>query len=391
MNLNKKKSNKRLSKKKINKISNKKNKNNFQKKNFQKNKSLKKYDKLSVKDRLNNVHPLKLFSKDELIKYYKETHKYYSKCILKEFEIDKLYKNNYQNIYSNKQIKTLWNLSKNDRNIGHRLLSMLTKRMNPSSYINIVNILNKFNKDEDIYNKLHKIYLIDDENREKKELCSLVERKSTLFYEKIMDYIINIKQKDEVVIDNYLDIGCGNCKVTEQFGKYLGLKNENIYGADFSEFDEQTYKINKNIQFTLLKNNYKKLPYETNSISLISLVNVIHHVNNLNILLQEVRRILKPNGILMIIETDVLDYVDYMLLDIEHLLYHFVYNKNRKLDLKLTDLKDTESNYFNWLSLDLILKEYNFSYKYSSYLSRKFKFEINNNREFIAFYMFDNN
>ena len=35
----------------------------------------------------------------------------------------------------------------------------------------------------------------------------------------------------------------------------------------------------------------------------------------------------------MIIETDVLDYVDYMLLDIEHLLYHFSKFVNRKLDL----------------------------------------------------------
>ena len=385
MNLNEK-SNKKSNKKskKINKkskISNKK---------LHKKSSTQTYGTLNIKKRLNNVHPLKMFSKKDLIDQYKKSQEHYSKCMIKEFEYSKSYQEEYQNIYSNKQIKTLWKLSKNNRNIGHRLLSMITKRMDNRSYGNIINMLNKLDKDDDIYNKLHEIYLVDDKNKVKKDICPLVDFKSTLYYDKIMNFIVINQKEKNIIIDSYLDIGCGNCKVTEKLGKLFGLNSENIYGADFSEFDEQKYTKEKNINFTLLEKNYTKLPYDTNSMSLISLINVIHHVSNLNVLFKELKRILKPNGILMIIEPDVLDYIDYMFIDIEHLLYHFVYNKNRSDNLKIKDLKDIESNYFNWISLDLILKEYGFKYKYSHYLSRKFKYDISYNREFFTFYMVNN-
>jgi ubiquinone/menaquinone biosynthesis C-methylase UbiE len=353
--------------------------------NKKSNKKSAKPQKLSIKKRLNKIHPLKMFSKKELMDHFTESHKYYSKCMLKDFELNNLYQNNYQNVYSNKQIKTLWNLSKNDLNIRHRLLSIITKRINPNSYNVVLNILNKYDKDEDIYNKLHKIYLNNDKNRKRKEICPLLEFKSSLFYEKIMNFVI--KNNNKIIIDNYLDIGCGNCKVTEKIGKLLGLDNENIHGVDFLEFDEQKYSKEKNINFKLLEHNYKSLPYEDNSISVITLINVLHHVDNLNILLKEIKRILKKDGILMIIEPDVFDYVDYMLLDIEHLLYHFVYNKNRDENLKIKDIKDISNNYYNWISLDIILKEYGLKYKYSNFLSRKFKYEISSNREFFSFYM----
>jgi len=347
----------------------------------------KKYKK-NVKKRLNKIHPLKLYSKNDLIKQYKLSNKYYSECLLKEYKNMKLYQGEYQDIYSNKQIKTLWKLSKKNRMIGHRLLNMLTKRINIRSYNFVINILNNVDTDVDIYNELRKVYLIDNRkySNKKKKICSTINLKTSLYYDKIKNYIPKFEKEFNFNLTNYLDIGCGDCIVTEKLGKLLGLKSKNIYGVDFNEFSEQQYKINNNINFTILQKNYKKLPYNDNSISFITLINVLHHVDNLDILLSEIKRILKPSGILMIIEPDVVDYVDYMISDIEHLLYHFVYDNNRKDNLHIKDLKDIKANYINWLSLDLILKEYNLNFVIGNYLSRNFKYQMNYNREFWAFY-----
>ena len=406
-NINKKRTNNKIDKKSNKKFKKQKSNKKFKKqksnKKFKKQKSNNKIDKkntntkidkkrtnknISIKNKLGVVHPLKLYSKDELIEQYKASNKYYSHCLLKEFKYNKLYQQEYQDIYSNKQIKTLWKLSKKNRSIGHRLLNMLTKRMNIRSYNFVINILNNLDTDVDIYNELRKVYLIDNKkcsNKEKK-LCTKKNLKTSLYYDKIKNYIPKFEKEFNFNLTNYLDIGCGDCIVTEKLGKLLGLEPKNIYGADFNEFSEQQYKINNNINFTILQKNYKKLPYDDNSISLISLMNVLHHVDNLDILLSEIKRILKPSGILMIIEPDVIDYVDYMLLDVEHLLYHFVYDNNRKDNLHIKDLKDIKANYINWLSLDMILKEYNLNFVVANYLSRSFKYEMNYNREFWAFY-----
>lgn len=384
--IKKQKTNKKFKKQKSNTKIDKKNTNaKIDKKNTNKKRTKK---NISIKNKLGVVHPLKLYSKDELIEQFKASNKYHSHCLLKEYKYNKLYQQEYQDVYSNKQIKTLWKLSKKNRSIGHRLLNMLTKRMNVRSYNFVINILNNVDTDVDIYNELRKVYLIDNKkcsNKEKK-MCSIKNLKTSIYYDKIKNYISKIEKKFNFNLTNYLDIGCGNCIVTEKVGKLLGLESKDIYGVDFNEFSEQQYKINNNINFTILQKNYKKLPYNDNSISLISLINVLHHVDNLDILLSEIKRILKPDGILMIIEPDVLDYVDYMILDIEHLLYHFVYDDNRKDNLHIKDLKDIKANYFNWLTLDLVLKEYNFNFETANYLSRSFKYEMSYNREFWAFY-----
>lgn len=125
----------------------------------------------------------------------------------------------------------------------------------------------------------------------------------------------------------YLDIGCGTCKKTVTFGKYLKLDYSSIYGCDIAKWGPYGQNRKKPVQFSLIQNN--KLLYEDNFFQVVTVIFTLHHVESLNIFLKEIYRIIKPNGYLIIIEHDSYNDFDKILLDIEHKMYGVIYDKRK--------------------------------------------------------------
>lgn len=142
-------------------------------------------------------------------------------------------------------------------------------------------------------------------------------------------------------INNYLDFGCNNGYNTRCFGKVLGAKN--IYGCDIGKF-----AIPEIIFDTVIDG--KPLPYPDNHFEVISIVHVLHHVTDINYLLKEFRRILKPYGIIVLMDHIIWNDMDCMLVDIEHWLWNTV---NTGAEGKVSDEEGefTVKHYINYVNI----------------------------------------
>lgn len=101
--------------------------------------------------------------------------------------------------------------------------------------------------------------------------------------------------------DNVLDIGCDNASHTIKCSK----RCKKIIGFDYNE---NSLKIAKN---RVKKNNIKnikimkhnaeeKFPFQKNSFDKILFLDVLEHLNKRDFVLGEMRRVLKPNGMLLL-------------------------------------------------------------------------------------------
>lgn len=89
------------------------------------------------------------------------------------------------------------------------------------------------------------------------------------------------------------DIGCGNGELITEISRD-GYKT---YGADISEKRVQNL-INKGINAVCAKG--EKLPYECNSMDVVCSLECLEHVFNPIEVLNEIKRILRPNGLLFL-------------------------------------------------------------------------------------------
>lgn len=121
-------------------------------------------------------------------------------------------------------------------------------------------------------------------------LTPYVKTREDVAFELIGDY----KGKKNI----YLDLGCGEGdlvgRLTSHFDKLIG-----------SDIADNRLKIarkkNKSNKITFINNDLdKKLPYKDNSFDVITCLSVIEYVFDVYEFMKEVRRVLKPGGILIL-------------------------------------------------------------------------------------------
>lgn len=165
--------------------------------------------------------------------------------------------------------------------------------------------------DKEIYSKLATLRtnetesVSDDEKKHKpsKSKNPNVNKKIPYKYKERWEVIRNSIKNANASITQYLDYGCGECDVTEFLGKKLNLKKANILAVDIEGWMGELYDEpkSKKITFTKIKID-GQLPYKDNSIDLITLFQVLHHIPDMNKAFVEINRVLKPGGIIIIRE-----------------------------------------------------------------------------------------
>ncbi len=175
-------------------------------------------------------------------------------------------------------------------------------------------------------------------------------------------YHLSIKTLKQYLNDGVkiLDIGCS----TGNFLGFLSKKYSNLelYGVDISKrmIDIAKRKF-PNINFTTADVHHLK--FDKNYFDIIVMIESFHHFKNQNEVIEKVSYILKPNGVLLIIEPD-----------IESKLINVVINLLKKFSI------EKESEFHKKDELENILKRYKFSlekfnklYGNSIFLFRKAK------------------
>jgi ubiquinone/menaquinone biosynthesis C-methylase UbiE len=290
-------------------------------------------------------------------------------------------KDEYISPYSNLQIFTLCNLSKKNKlDILSRLISLTMKRFNSRLYEKVYNILNQNTNDINIYNELYILY-----NSSSNKIPKFIKRpnKNIAIINTLLLYIKHFIQFDfeKKSLINYLDVGAGNGRFCKMFGKGLKLENNNIHGIDIPSFSEQgdwnRNETMNDIVFTTINKN-DKYPYFDNKFDIITMKMVFHHIENIDLTLSEIARVLRNDGYLILIEHDAHNYLDYILCEIEHLYYIKVFNKNKNGTNKDDMNKDIDSlgymKFRNIKETNEIVSNYGFNE-----LQSVFVYEINEN------------
>lgn len=280
----------------------------------------------------------------------------------------------YINQESNKQIKTLYNNIKNNLINLYRLESVINQFVNSVPITkNIMDFIKKNNvQDMDVINMIKKNINKPVKNKDYCSGWTYAIQNLILKYKSINENTNNFK---------YLDIGCGSGHKTLMFGKYLELNNNNIYGTDIENWGPYDQVNNKHpFNFKFIKQN-NILDFDDNTFDFITCILSLHHIKNLDVTLKEIYRILKSNGILLIIEHDNYDSNDDMIIDILHLFHAYFNDKNYNY------IKEPlYGKYLNFVEWDYLMMQNNFIYVKGNILHFELSYYSRYDNLFYGFY-----
>lgn len=156
-------------------------------------------------------------------------------------------------------------------------------------------------------------------------------------------YENKIQHKEKIKHDfQYLNIGCD--EDIHLLKKEFHLENEDVYGADF--------KLHKNFhyQFQMIHKD-GKIHYPDQFFNFISCGFVLEDIPNLPLFIQELYRILKPNGFILIYQQDKTNILDQYLFSFQRILDYYTHHPFSKNDyhsfMKTVQTKHY-MNYINW-------------------------------------------
>ena len=250
----------------------------------------------------------------------------------------------YKSVKSNKQFITIYN-SKNIIYIN-KLFQLLNQFVNFDYIEKIKKFIKKGKSDRFILKKIK-------ENLEYKNIN----------YKNILIYVIaeQIKKRIEKKKPKVLDFGIGNGKNMKILGNLIDIKK---FGTDIKEWGP--YKKRKfDFTFKYIQENPYKIPYKSNYFDCIIISFVLHHVEKIEDVLKECKRILKKDGILILIEHNVWNDYNNMIINIQHRLFSYIFN----------EVNYKPGSYYNIYEWDYILNDFGF---YPIY-GKKITVDINKN------------
>ena len=119
---------------------------------------------------------------------------------------------------------------------------------------------------------------------------------NTVRFDYFVSILKNIFRSDYQKVE-LLDIGCGGGFLSEEFAK-IGFDVSGIDPSKNSIEVAQKHANEHNLKINYVHGYGEKLPFESNSFSIVTCCDVFEHVADLNEVVKEISRVLKPGGIL---------------------------------------------------------------------------------------------
>ncbi len=230
--------------------------------------------------------------------------------------------------------------------------NLFWKVYNSKYKINLINLLKKFRlnikiilqkinnneKDENIYN-----YIIKNNNFNKAYGSISTNRG----YKRAKD-IVNILQSIDKnkKIDKLLDIGCNIGEITLEIKKLLNLNTDNAICIDVESFAGKKIVPLKGIKYYTYDG--VNIPFKDNFFNLSTILQVLHHVEQLDLFLNNFSKVMKLNSIVILREHDCLNDEFSNLIDIEHMIWAAIENTSYNIFVK--------NSYSNYFSKDRLIK-----------------------------------
>ncbi|HEV7348353.1 class I SAM-dependent methyltransferase [Telluribacter sp.] len=141
-----------------------------------------------------------------------------------------------------------------------------------------------------------------------------------------------------------LDVGCGQCHWSRLLVNYMGTPAQ-VSGVDNDrkwareEAAIKAYFEQKGVEFDLQKGDAHQLPYEDDSFDLVTCQTLLIHVEDPELVIEEMLRVLKPGGTILCVEPNNLvqsltkssisvdDPIDEIL---DHVKYALLFEKGKK-------------------------------------------------------------
>lgn len=173
----------------------------------------------------------------------------------------------------------------------------------------------------------------------------------------------------------FLDLGCEYMDFSIEIKKILNISKNHYYGIHLPKISipNQNQIVPENFKNL---SNIHKLPFDDNTFDFIFIHTFIQKVFDLPSLLNELKRILKPNGFIFMITIMGLEKNDNLLSDIINTLKNiFVKKKNIYEYIKNPEYM----RYFNYKQWDYVMKKFDFKYNNFGYLKSGFRESITQN------------
>ena len=315
---------------------------------------------------------------DNLNPHYSELFNNYLKSFLNvKIKTHKIHPIYYVPVNSYTQFKTY--LSLKDYNNQIQLLINLVSRFVNYDFITLKNIistsLDSNTNDLNVYEKLR-------ENRKIKD-PSKKENRNAKRANEVYKYINNALKKVNKSIggDQYyhLDFGGNDGSVASEFANITKLDKSQVFSADVESWlGNKKNNLYQNVTYTMLSEN-QKLPYQPDSFDSISLLQVLHHIEFIDMHLKEIHRILKPGGILVVKEHDCINTSTQLLIDIEHMIHEVVESEVQNTKI----LSSYAAFYKSFIELNNILENIGFEFISDDY---DFNPKYNPTRYYFAIY-----
>ncbi len=223
----------------------------------------------------------------------------------------------------------------------------------------ILNKILKYNKSDDAINQIQDI-IIETYNKPNKIKKAMMDINDILNNNNMKEDIADRINKNhsfvstnlsEIIKKNFdhdikiVDIGGGEGDVIKNIGENLDISSKNLYCVEQNNQWTEYYKFNNKINYIFWNNHY--IDIVDKSIDIVILMVSLHHMNDevLHNTMKNIKRILKPKGIVIIKEHDMYnDDIKYTI-DWEHHLYHIIRSENE--ELKKNKLKKYLNKFVN--------------------------------------------
>jgi ubiquinone/menaquinone biosynthesis C-methylase UbiE len=241
-------------------------------------------------------------------------------------------------IKDNNQIKSLIKTNKK------HLIEIINKITNINNKkIDKILSENENNNDIIIYDLLNKEIKNFDYNEKE------VEQRAKYSAEYIKKIIDDISYNNE----NLLDVGCGDCSITKAVSKILNFKNRPKC-VDVEDWLNTYTEKEKSCDIKYTKG--KTIDFDDEQFDIVMALHSLHHMEFIEEMINEIKRVIKINGLFIIKEHNCETKIEQLLIDVYHSLYEMVTKENPQKNF----FDNYYAKYLSAKELDNILYKNNF-------------------------------